>query len=139
MATLLSFLLFLTIFSNPATAQIQSQEESFISAVVSEKGLNFVKDLLIEKAVKTLTPLRLPDIEEYVKIPVVGSVRMAASNITLLSIDVSSSTAQPGESGIAIVTSGATANLTMDWMYSYSTWLVPIEISDKGSAFVQVI
>ncbi|KAG1327313.1 putative BPI/LBP family protein [Cocos nucifera] len=138
MATLLSFLLFLSIISNPAAAQIQSKEESFISAVVSEKGLNFVKDLLIEKAVKTLTPLGLPDIEKNVKIPVVGAVHMAASNITLLSIDISSSTVQPGESGIVIVASGAMANLSMDWLYSYSTWLVPIEISDEGSAFVQV-
>ncbi|XP_008798839.1 putative BPI/LBP family protein At1g04970 isoform X2 [Phoenix dactylifera] len=138
MATLLPLLVFLSIIFNPATARLQSKEESFISAGISEKGLNFVKDLLIEKAVKTLTPLRLPDIEKNVKIPVVGGVHMAASNITLLSIDVSSSTAQPGESGIAIVASGATANLSMDWRYSYRTWLVPVEISDEGGAFVQV-
>lgn len=37
-----------------------------------------------------------------------------------------------------IVVSGATANLTLDWKYSYSTWLIPISISDKGSAFVEV-
>ncbi|KAG1359015.1 putative BPI/LBP family protein [Cocos nucifera] len=97
MATLLSFLLFLSIISNSAAGQIQSNEESFISAVISEKGLNFVKDPLIEKAVKTLTPLGHPDIEKNVKILVVVAVHMAASNIALLNIDVSSSTVRPGE------------------------------------------
>lgn len=139
MATLLPFLLFLSIFSDLATAQLQSQEESFISVVVSEKGLDFGKDLLIEKARKTLTRLRLPDIEKSVKIPVVGTVSMAATNITLLGISVSSSTVQPGESGISIVASGAMANLSMNWRYSYSSWLIPIEFSDEGSAFVRVM
>ncbi|XP_010928142.1 putative BPI/LBP family protein At1g04970 isoform X1 [Elaeis guineensis] len=138
MATLLPFLLFLSIFSDSATAHLQSKEESFISVVVSEKGLDFGKDLLIEKGRKTLIRHRLPDIEKSVKIPVVGTVSMTATNITLLSINVSSSTVQPGESGILIVASGATANLSMNWRYSYRTWLIPIEISDEGSAFVRV-
>lgn len=64
---------------------------------------------------------------------------MAATNITLLGIDVSSSVVRPGESGIAIVASGATVNLSMDWRYSYSTWILPIEISDHGTASIKVV
>ncbi|XP_022716828.1 putative BPI/LBP family protein At1g04970 isoform X2 [Durio zibethinus] len=43
--------------------------------------------------------------------------------------------AAPQESRVA---SGASANLSMDWRYSYKTWLVPIAISDRGTATVQV-
>ncbi|KAK9938673.1 hypothetical protein M0R45_015396 [Rubus argutus] len=88
-----------------------AQEEGFISAVISSKGLDFTKDLLIEKAVSSIIPLQLPQIEKSVKIPLLG---------------------QTGDSGIALVASGATANLSMDWQYSYTTWL--FEVSDNGAA-----
>ncbi|XP_072977105.1 putative BPI/LBP family protein At1g04970 [Typha angustifolia] len=139
MAGLLLFLfLFLTTFCNPSSAHFRSSEEGFISAVISEKGLDFVKNLLIEQAVRSLTPLRLPDIEETANIPLIGGVHMVASNVTLYGIDVNSSTVQAGESGIAIVASGATVNLSMDWSYSYSISFLPIKISDQGSASIEV-
>ncbi|PKA60333.1 Putative BPI/LBP family protein [Apostasia shenzhenica] len=138
-APALPFLLFLSLISNSASSPLQSHDEGFISAVVSEKGLVFVKDLLVDQAVKSLTPLRLPDIDKSVKIPLIGSVHVSISNITLYRINVSSSTIRLGDAGIAIVASGANASLSMQWRYSYSTWvLVPIELFDEGSAFVQV-
>ncbi|KAK0590124.1 hypothetical protein LWI29_022959 [Acer saccharum] len=86
-----------------------------------------------------MIPLRLPKIEKTVKIPVIGNVHMVASNITIYNINVLSSYVKPGDSGVVIVASGATCNLSMNWSYKYSTWvLVPIQISDKGSASVQV-
>ncbi|WOL12071.1 BPI/LBP family protein [Canna indica] len=134
------FLLLFVYLSIPSTSDAfwSQSDASYISATISEAGLVFAKDLLVERAVDSLTPLRLPDIEKSVRIPVLGGVNMAATNITLSGISISSSTVQPGESGIVIVASGATANLTMDWFYSYSTWFIPIEVSDKGSALVQV-
>lgn len=72
------------------------------------------------------------------KIPFVGNVHMVLSNTTIYKIDVSESYVKPGDTGIAIIVSGATCNLSMNWYYSYSTWLVPVEISDRGSASVQV-
>lgn len=40
---------------------------------------------------------------------------------------------------MALVASGTTCNLSMNWFYSYqNTWLVPVEVSDKGGASVQV-
>ncbi|KAL5861822.1 hypothetical protein ACOSQ4_003118 [Xanthoceras sorbifolium] len=116
-----------------------TDQESFTSIVISQKGLDFVKDLLITQAISSIIPLRLPKIEKTVEIPVIGNVHMFLSNITIYSINVLSSYVNPGESGVAIVASGATCNLSMNWSYKYSTWvLVPIEISDKGSASVQV-
>ncbi|KAG6510347.1 hypothetical protein ZIOFF_028357 [Zingiber officinale] len=137
MAPALLFLL-LPIAVASGTLLSQSDEAGYISSVVSEAGLVFAKDLLVERAVDSLTLLRLPGIEKDVRIPVVGVVHMGASNITLSSINVSSSTVKPGESGIVIVASGASVSLSFDWFYSYSTWLVPIKVSDKGTASVQV-
>ncbi|KAK4491753.1 hypothetical protein RD792_002528 [Penstemon davidsonii] len=117
---------------------VQSHEEGYITADISNKGLEFLKDLLIEKAESSLVPLELPKIEKSVKIPIIGSVKMVLSNITIEKIHVTSSTVKTGDTGILIDVSGATANLSMNWKYSYSTWLLPIAVSDKGSATVQL-
>ncbi|KAL0399172.1 UNVERIFIED_CONTAM: putative BPI/LBP family protein [Sesamum radiatum] len=127
-------LLFLVAFSS---SRVQSHEEGYIAAEVSNKGLEFLKDLLIEKAESSLVPLELPKIDKYVKIPFVGRVQMVLSNITIERVHVTSSTLRTGDSGIVIDVSGATANLSMNWEYSYSTWLLPITVSDKGSATVE--
>lgn len=132
-------LLVLSIFTSSAFSQLQSSETGYISVVISEKGLIFAKDLLIENAIQTLTALTLPDIHQSKKIPLIGSVSASLTNITVYSIDVPCSTIQPGESGIAIAASGATVDLSMNWEYSYNTWLIPIPISDKGTASVKVL
>lgn len=115
-----------------------TDEESFTSIVISQSGVNFIKDLLITKEIASIIPLKLPKIEKTVKIPFVGNVRMVLCNITIYRIDVPSSYVKPGDSGVVIVASGTTCNLSMNWYYEYSTWLVPVEISDRGRASVQV-
>lgn len=95
-----------------------------------------MKDLLVNEAIKSMTPLELPDIEKSVKIPVVGYVNMVASDLTLYELNVTSSSATLGNFGVKIVASGVTADMTMDWRYSYSVgW---IKISDSGDASVKV-
>ncbi|ONI29454.1 hypothetical protein PRUPE_1G199100 [Prunus persica] len=108
------FFIILSFFLVPT----RTQEKGFISVVISSKGLEFSKDLLIEQAVSSIIPLQLPQIEKSVKIPLVGRVHVT------------------GDSGIALIASGATANLSMDWWYSYSSWL--FDISDNGDASIQV-
>ncbi|KAK3021998.1 hypothetical protein RJ639_045159, partial [Escallonia herrerae] len=115
-----------------------STDPSFISILISQTGLNFVKDLLITKAVSSFTPLHLPPIVKNVKIPVAGKVHVVLSNITIYKIDVPSSYVKPGDNGVTIVAAGTTCNLSMNWHYSYSSaWLVPVKISDSGRASVQ--
>ncbi|XP_043688681.1 putative BPI/LBP family protein At1g04970 isoform X2 [Telopea speciosissima] len=135
MATAFFFLL-MPFFLVPASTHLQSTEEGFISTVISEKGLDFAKDILIEKAISSLTPLYLPQIEKTLKIPLVGNVHFGLSNITIYRVDVPYSYVNPGDTGIAIVASGATANLSMNWFYSYRAWFVTV--SDKGHASIQV-
>lgn len=126
----------LSLFQTPAIAQLSYEQKGFISVSVSEKGLDFLKDLLIEKAISTLTPLSLPQIEKYVKVPVVGKVHIVLSNITIYHVDVNSSTINSDESGVSINALGATAYLSMNWEYSYKAWV--IQVSDRGKASVKV-
>ncbi|XVF81535.1 hypothetical protein PTKIN_Ptkin15bG0162800 [Pterospermum kingtungense] len=142
-----SFLFFLisTLFlSSQANLKLHLQpstdhDESFTSVLISQQGLDFIKDLLINKAISSFIPLQLPaTIEKSARIPFLGNVHMVVSNVTIYKIDVLSSYVKPGDTGIVIVASGTTCNLTMNWHYSYSSWLFPIEISDGGRASVQV-
>lgn len=115
-----------------------SPSSSYISIIISQTGLDFVKDLLVTKAISSLTPLHLPQIEKTLKIPLVGNVNVVLSNVTIYRVDVGSSYAKLGDTGVAIVASGTTCNLSLDWYYSYSTWVGPVKISDRGTASVQV-
>ncbi|CAA3032502.1 BPI LBP family At1g04970 [Olea europaea subsp. europaea] len=128
-------LLFLLIFFH---ALVQSDEEGHIKVDISNKGLDFLKDMLIEEAESSFVPLELPEIEKSVKIPVVGKVKIVLSNITIQRVHVINSTVKTGDTGIVISVYGGSANLSMNWKYSYSTWLLPITISDEGSATVEV-
>ncbi|KAL2472924.1 putative BPI/LBP family protein [Forsythia ovata] len=135
-----SFSVFVIFFLfNFCYTHVQSNDQQgYITIDISNKGLDFLKDLLLKKAESSLLPLYLPKIEKAVKIPIVGRVHMVLSNITMERIDVTSSTVKTGDTGILIVVSGATANLSMNWKYSYSTWLIPIAVSDEGSATIRV-
>jgi hypothetical protein len=137
MAPTILFILMTSLFV-PAHSHLEPTDQAFTSVVLSRQGLDFLKDLLINKAVSSIIPLKLPKIEKSVRIPFVGSVHMVLSDTTIYKIDVSESYVKPGDAGIVIIVSGATCNLSMNWYYSYSTWLVPVEISDTGSASVQV-
>ncbi|KAK4279171.1 hypothetical protein QN277_016919 [Acacia crassicarpa] len=132
------YLLLLASSLIPVYAQDQPTDQSSMSLVITQDGLDFVKDLLVNEAISSMIPLRLPNMEKTVKIPLVGNAFMMLSNITIYRIDVPSSNMKPREDGISILASGTTCILSMNWYYSYSTWLVPVEISDEGTASVQV-
>lgn len=129
------FLLFPSFFFFPS----HTQSDSFTSVLVSQNGLDFVKNLLVNKAIASIIPLQIPRIEKSVRIPFLGGIDVVVSNLTIYELDVASSYVKLGETGVVIVASGTTCNLSMNWHYSYSTWLPPIEISDQGIASVQVI
>lgn len=131
----LIFFLVLSLLLIPASTHLQSNE-AHISVLLSSNGIDFAKDVLIDKALSSIVPLQLPDIEKSVKIPLIGKVHLVLSNITIYSASVASSYVETGETGLVLVASGATANLSMKWGYSYSSWI--IVISDNGVASVQV-
>ncbi|XP_047336459.1 putative BPI/LBP family protein At1g04970 [Impatiens glandulifera] len=110
-------------------------DASFISVDLFKKGIDFGKDLAIKKGVSALIPFELPQIETAVKIPLIGTVYFTLSNISLYEVNVSSSSVQPGDTGLVLIVSGARASLTMDWGYRYVSVIV---ITDNGTASVQV-
>lgn len=116
-----------------------TQTDSFTSVLISQNGLDFFKNLLVNKATASIIPLQIPRIEKSVRIPFLGGIDVVVSNLTIYELDVASSYVKLGETGLVIVASGTTCNLSMNWHYSYTTWLAPIEISDRGIASVQVI
>ncbi|WJX59005.1 hypothetical protein P8452_44397 [Trifolium repens] len=130
-----SFILLLLLSSSfiHGYAQFQSKNQGFISMLITQNGLNFVKNLLVKKAISSIVSLQLPNIEKGTKIPFLGNVYMMLSNITIYEIDVGSSNVKPGENGILILASGVSCNLSVN-----CTWIGPVKISDNGSAQVQV-
>lgn len=129
--------MFLLLLLIPSSAHMLSNEQGYISAVISNKGLDFVKNLLINKATSSIIPLEVPDIQKSLKIPLLGKVEMVLSDITIYRVDIDTSYAETGERGFLLAVSGATANISMNWEYSYGTWLLPT-ISDGGTASVLV-
>ncbi|XP_019082628.1 PREDICTED: putative BPI/LBP family protein At3g20270 [Camelina sativa] len=129
-------LLILVLCISVSSTLTQSNDGGHISILVSKTGLEFAKDFLINRVISTTVPLQLPDIEKKVRIPLIGKVRMGLSNIQIDSVDVHSSKIETGKDGIFLSVSGATANLSMDWSYTYRASF--FEISDHGDAFVKV-
>ncbi|KAK2431765.1 lipid-binding serum glycoprotein family protein [Trifolium repens] len=93
-------------------------EDSFISVIISDKGLDFVKDILINQTIESIVLSQLPQIEKSVQVPLVGKAHVILSEITIKDIQVSSSYVEIGDSGINVVVSGATANLNLNWRYT---------------------
>ncbi|KAK7320345.1 hypothetical protein VNO77_29745 [Canavalia gladiata] len=139
MAPSVFFLLLSFLFiPNTARGDLQHHEEGFISLVISDKGLDFAKDFVIDKAIASIIASQLPQIEKSVQVPLIGKAKVVLSDIIINDIQVNSSFVETGERGIVLVVSGATANLSLKWRYTCSSWLVPIGISDSGTATVKV-
>ncbi|XP_061345448.1 putative BPI/LBP family protein At1g04970 isoform X2 [Gastrolobium bilobum] len=137
-STIFFLLLLLSLLLIPSSGDLQHQEEGFISVVISDKGLDFAKDFLIEKAIASIVVSQLPQIEKSVQVPLVGKAKVVLSDITIQGIQVNSSSVKTGDTSIVLVVSGATANMSFNWRYSCSSWLIPIGISDSGTATVEV-
>lgn len=132
----LFFLLYLLFI--PTSGYVQPYEDGFVSGVISNKGLDFAKDLLIQKGIESIVLLKLPEIENSAQVSLVGKAKVVLSDITIKDVQVNSSSVVIGESGIVVVVSGATADLSMKWKYTVSSWLIPIGISDSGTASIKV-
>ncbi|XP_054798489.1 putative BPI/LBP family protein At1g04970 [Prosopis cineraria] len=133
------FVVSLLLLLIPASVSLQlNEEEGLIFGAISEKGLDYAKDLLIHEAMSSIVALQLPQIEKSATVRLVGECKIVLSNITFVDVNITSSYVRTGEKGIVLIASGGTANLSMNWSYSCSTWLLPVSVSDSGDAFVEV-
>ncbi|KAI3675175.1 hypothetical protein L1987_84761 [Smallanthus sonchifolius] len=123
----------LLILPPPITA-----DQSFISVLITQTGLDFVKNLLVKKAISTITPSPISKIDRVVNIPVIGKVHTVLSDVTIYRFSVGLSQVIPGPTGVSIAGSDVTCRLSMKWHYSYGSSLAPISISDSGTAAIEV-
>nr|XP_043621260.1 putative BPI/LBP family protein At1g04970 [Erigeron canadensis] len=130
------YLIFISFLLIPT--KTTANDQSFIQILITQNGLDFIKNLLISKAVSSLTPTSISDIEKAVKIPVIGKVDILLSDIVINKVNVGSSGVRPSEGGVSIVGSDFSCDLSVKWHYSYGTWVGPISISDSGTASVEV-
>ena len=113
-------------------------DQSYISILITQKGLNFSKDLLISKAISSLTPTPISEIVKNVKIPLIGKVHVVLKDISINGVEVGSSDVVPSVGGVVIVGNGVTCELEVKWHYSYGTWVGPVSVSDSGTASIKV-
>lgn len=135
---LLNLFFLLDLLLIPTIAYNQPFEDGFISGVISNKGLDFAKDLLIEKGIETIVFVKLPKIENTAYVPLVGNAKVTLSDILIKDVQVNTSNIMIGESGIVVVVTGAIVDLSMKWKYTVSSWLLPFGISDSGTASIKV-
>lgn len=139
MAPSIVFLILVSSFFIPTHTHLQSSDEAFTSLVISQKGIDFLKDLLVSEAISSIISLKLPQIEKSKEISFLGNVEMVLSNITIYEINVGSSFVKLGDEGIAVIASETTCNLSMSWYYAYNNaWIFPFVVSDTGEASVKV-
>ncbi|GLJ47028.1 hypothetical protein SUGI_0992860 [Cryptomeria japonica] len=115
-----------------------AEDRGFMQITVSEKGLNFVKTILVQQALQSLVLLHIPVIKKSFYFPLIAHFNAEVYNSSIVNVEVPVSSIQLGTEGINIITSEVEVNLTMQWKYYYTTWLVPDPVSDEGRAFVTV-
>lgn len=115
-----------------------AEDRGFMQINVSEKGLNFVKYILVQQALQSLVPLQIPAIKKSLYVPLIAHFNAEVYNSSIVNVEVPVSSIQLGTEGINIITSEVEVNLTMQWKYYYTTWLVPYPVSDEGRASVTI-
>lgn len=115
-----------------------TSDQSYISILITQKGLNFTKDLLISKALSSLNPTPISEIVKNVKIPLIGKVHVVLKDIGINGVQVGSSDVVPSVGGVVIVGNGVSCELEVKWHYSYGTWVGPVSVSDSGTASIKV-
>lgn len=106
---------------------------------LAQRGLDYLKDVLLTQVLETITPLSLPSIRKTASIPIVGDVTASFTNVTLVHAEVPSSTIALGETGVAMQGFNGAANLTLNWQYTYQNIWLPGPVSDAGGADIKVV
>ncbi|KAD3066576.1 hypothetical protein R6Q59_019190 [Mikania micrantha] len=126
-------IILLLIHPHPTTA-----DQSFISVLITQNGLDFAKNLLLTKAISKINLTPLSKIDSVVNIPLIGKVHVVLSDIKINRFDVGLSQVIPRATSIIIDGSDVTCDLGMKWHYSYGSSRIPISVSDTGTAAIRV-
>ncbi|KAG0582311.1 hypothetical protein KC19_3G050700 [Ceratodon purpureus] len=108
-----------------------------IMVTISESGLNYAKEVLVNEILAEITPLLLPDIKAHVTSPI-GRVDMRISHIELSGANVSYSDVDLGKTGITVFAGDIHARIRLHWYYEYTATYVPFPVNDGGWADINV-
>ncbi|MCO5614974.1 hypothetical protein L7F22_069260 [Adiantum nelumboides] len=115
-----------------------SDDAPGIWVTLAQRGLDYLKDVLLTQVLDAISPFPLPDITKTTNIPFVGEVSLSFTNVTLVHAKVPSSTVALGDTGIIVQALNAAANLTLSWRYDYRNIWLPGPVSDFGGAEIKV-
>ncbi|XP_030832049.1 bactericidal permeability-increasing protein-like [Strongylocentrotus purpuratus] len=106
-------------------------KEPGFKARISQKGLDFLRDVGIQMLQKQIQQLTIPDIHGSADIGI-GDVKYDVTNIriTTFSIPTASLTPDPAAGGLTLKTSGINLKVHGDWHYKIGGF---IPISDSGN------
>ncbi|EFJ04326.1 hypothetical protein SELMODRAFT_138877 [Selaginella moellendorffii] len=124
-------------FFGSAAADPADGAEAGILVTLSEMGISYVREVLVESVLQDLTPLNLPNVKRRVEWPI-GIVDVELKNIVIVYANVSSSNVDLGNTGIWFNASGVETKVSLDWKYTYTASLIPFPISDSGTATAKV-
>jgi hypothetical protein len=112
-------------------------EGAGILGTLSEAGLIYVKEVLVNQILKEITPLSLPDIHSQAKSPI-GQVDTTITHIELSGANVSYSDVDLGKTGITVFAGDIKARMRFHWKYECTSSYIPFPVTDGGWADVEV-
>lgn len=108
-----------------------------IMVTLSESGLTYAKEMLVNQLLEEITPLMLPDIKTHTDSPL-GRVDMEISHIELSGANVSYSDVDLWKTGITVFAGDINARIRLHWYFKFMSMFVPFPLSDRGWADVEV-
>jgi len=108
-----------------------------IMVTLSESGLNYAKEVLVNEILAEMTPLPLPNATMHVTSPI-GRVDVLMSHIELSGANVSYSDVDLGKIGVTVFAGDVSAGIRFRWQYQYTSSYVPFPVVDGGWADVEV-
>ncbi len=112
-------------------------EGAGILVTLSEAGITYVKEVLVNEILTEITPLSLPDIHSQVACPI-GRVDTAITHIELSGANFSHSDVDLGKTGITVTAEDIKTKIHLHWEYKYASSYIPLPISDAGWADIEV-
>jgi hypothetical protein len=114
-----------------------SEEVAGILVTLSEVGITYVKEVLVNQILSDIIPLALPDIHLQVKAPV-GVVDTTITRLELSGANVSHSDVKLGKTAITVSAENIKAKIHFHWVYQYTSSYIPFPVTDGGWADVEV-
>jgi hypothetical protein len=114
-----------------------NSEGAGILVTLSEAGITYVKEVLVNQILTEITPLSLPDIHSQVACPI-GRVDTAITHIELSGANFSHSDVDLGKTGITVIAEDIKTKIHLHWEYKYASSYIPLPISDAGWADIEV-